>query len=90
MRASGPGTLEIVVARLQRGYRSRGACVARAKRCTAAVRVKALSRKVLSGANGPFPIATTDLRRGRYRLTLAVVSLNGKRSKPVVLTLRIR
>lgn len=90
VRASGPGTLEIVVARLQRGHRSRGACVARAKRCTAAVRVKALSRKVLSGANGPFPIATTDLRRGRYRLTLAVVSESGKRSKPVVLTLRIR
>ena len=54
------------------------------------MRVKARSRKVLSGANGPFPIATTDLRRGRYRLTLAVVSINGKRSKPVVLTLRIR
>lgn len=90
VRASGPGTLEIVVARLQRGHRSRGACVARTRRCTAAVRVKALSRKVLSGANGPFPIATTDLRRARYRLTLAVVNLDGKRSKPVVLTLRIR
>ena len=90
VRASGPGTLEIVVARLQTGHRSRGACVARARRCTAAVRIKALSRKVLSGANGPFPIATADLRRARYRLTLAVVSVDGKRSTSVVLPLRIR
>jgi len=90
VRASGPGTLEIVVARLQRGHRSRGACAARTRRCTAAVRIKALSRKVLSGANGPFPIATTDLRRARYRLTLALVSVDGKRSRSVVLSLRIR
>ncbi len=90
VRSSGPGTLQIVVARLQRGHRSRGACVARVRRCTAAVRIKALSRKVLSGANGPFPIATTGLRRARYRLTLSIVSVGGKRSKSVVRTLRIR
>jgi len=90
VRSTGPGTLEIVVARLQRGHRSGGACVARTRHCTAAVRIKALSRKVLSGANGPFPIATTDLRRGRYRLTLAVISVDGKRSRAITLSLRIR
>jgi len=90
VRSTGPGTLEVVVARLQKGRRSRGACVARTRHCTAAVRIRALSRKVLSGANGPFPIATTGLRRGRYRLTLAVVSVDGKRSSSVSLSLRIR
>ena len=48
-----------------------------------------LSRKVLPGANGPLPIVTTKLRRGRYRLTLTVVGVDGKRSSPVTLTLRI-
>ena len=53
------------------------------------MRVIGLSRKVLPGANGPLPIVTTKLRKARYRLTLTVVGANGKRSKPVTLTLRI-
>ena len=35
-------------------------------------------------------IGTANLRRGRYRLTLAVVDDAGKRSKSLVLPLRVR
>ncbi len=89
VRSTQAGTLEIVIARLQTGRRRGKACVA-AKRCTAAVRVTALARKVLSGNNGPLPLVTTKLRRGRYRLTLSVVNGAGKRSKAVSRILRIR
>lgn len=91
LRSSDAGSLEIVISRLQRGTRSGGACVAaKARRCTVAVRIGALSRKVLPGENGPLPVITTKLRRARYRLTLSVVGTNGKRSKPATLTLRVR
>lgn len=89
VRSTQAGMLEVAIARLQRGRRRGAACVA-ARRCTAAVRVTALTRKVLPGDNGPLPILTTKLRRAGYRLTLAVVNGAGKRSKPVVLALRVR
>lgn len=89
LRSSTAGQLEVIVARLDRGRRKGKVCVAAAKRCTAEVRIIGLSRKVLPGANGPLPLVTTKLRRARYRLTLTVVGVNGKRSKPVTLTLRI-
>lgn len=89
LKSSGAGTLEVVFARLQPGRRKGRACVAASKRCTAAVRVGGLARKVLPGANGPLPIVTTKLRRARYRLTLTVVGANGKRSKPVSVVLRV-
>lgn len=90
VRSTQAGTLEIVIARLQTGRRRGKACVAATRRCTAAIRVKALSRKVLSGNNGPLPIVTTGLRRGRYRLTLSVVNSAGKRSRSVARNLRVR
>lgn len=89
LKSSGAGTLEVVFSRLQRGRRKGKACVAASKRCTAAIRVGGLARKVLPGENGPLPIVTTKLRRARYRLTLTVVGANGKRSKPVSVILRV-
>lgn len=89
LRSSVAGQLEVVIARLEKGRRKGKACVTATKRCTAEVRLIGLSRKVLPGDNGPLPIVTTKLRRARYRLTLSVVGVNGKRSKSATLTLRI-
>ena len=89
LTSSVAGNVQVVVSRLERGRRKGKACVTATKRCTATVRLIGISRKVLPGANGPLPIATTKLRKGRYRLTLTVVGSTGKRSKPVNLALRI-
>ena len=91
VRSSAAGTLEIAIERLQPGRRRGKACVAaKGRRCIALVRVGGLSRKVLPGDNGPLPMVTAKLRRARYRLTLSVVGVNGKRSAPLRLTLRVR
>ena len=89
LTSSVAGNVEVVVSRLERGRRKGKACVAATKRCTAVTRLIGISRKVLPGKNGPLPIVTTKLRKGRYRLTLTVVGSTGKRSKAVRLTLRI-
>ncbi len=89
LKSSVAGNVQVIVSRLERGRRKGKACVTATKRCTAAIRVLGLSRKVLPGENGPLPIVTTKLRRGRYRLTLTIVGSTGKRSRSATLTLRV-
>lgn len=90
LRSSAAGDLEVVLSRLQPGRRKGRACVAARRRCTAVVRLSALTRKVLPGDNGPIQVVTNGMKRGHYQLSLSVVGLDGKRSATVKLILRVR